>query len=156
MKTLILGGSFDPIHNGHLQMASLVKEKLKVDKVIFLIARAPRWKNLVTSDDDRLNMLKIALSKYESFEISYLEINSTDEINYTYNTILKYPKRADEELYFLIGGDQLEKLEVDTISFTQHLMVTNYATQQVIAQWVHSNSVEHLFLTVTSDLMAKL
>lgn len=112
MKTLIFGGSFDPIHNGHLKIASETKNYLNADKVLFLIAKSPRWKECNATDEDRLNMLKLALSKYEGFEISYLELDSNDEVNYTYETLKKYHRDENEEVYFLFGADQEEKLHL--------------------------------------------
>ena len=111
MKTIIFGGSFDPIHNGHLKIAKTALEAINADKVVFLIAKNPRWKDKRTDDIHRLNMVSIALKDYPKFEISKLELESTSSVNYTYETILKYDKKEDEELYFLIGYDQLSQLD---------------------------------------------
>lgn len=112
MKTIIFGGSFDPIHNGHLMIASKAKEEFQADRVVFVLAKQARWKKTKTSDKDRLNMLLEAIKDYKDFEVSTVELNSKSEVNYTFDTIKSYKKQKGEELYFLIGYDQLEKLHL--------------------------------------------
>lgn len=109
MEALLLyGGSFDPVHNGHLRMARAASMKLNAD-VIFIPAAIPRWKNPVATPKQRLDMLKIALKEggTPSFSIDLYEFNRTEEINYTVDTVAyfakKYPRR---KLYILIGADQ--------------------------------------------------
>ena len=106
---IIYGGSFDPIHNGHLRMAQAASLAFNAD-VIFVPAKAPRWKKPGASIKDRLAMLRTAI-KHEgssSFSISLVEANSKAEVNYTIDTLLyfkkKYPK---EKLYLLIGADSV-------------------------------------------------
>ena len=121
MKTLLFGGSFDPIHNGHLQILEKACTHLQIDRVVLIPARAPRWKKLSsTSDEQRIDMIKLAIEGKSNYSICYDEMNSSDEINYTYNTISHYKHDKSEELYFLIGYDQLDVLdkwyEIDKLS----------------------------------------
>ena len=112
-KVLIIGGSFDPIHNGHLQIAHKAQQRLKVEEVWFLLAKQPRWKKVSTPQTHRVKMLKLAIKDYPSFKYSDYEIKNTKskEINYTINTARKFKKLyPDYEFYYLIGTDQLEKL----------------------------------------------
>ena len=108
---IIYGGSFDPIHNGHLRIARAASLKLNAD-VIFVPARSPRWKECEASGEDRLKMMKLVLRLYApaGSQISEYELKSTSEVNYTIDTISyfykKYPK---SKLYLLIGGDQVNK-----------------------------------------------
>ena len=108
---IIYGGSFDPIHNGHLRIARAATLKLNAD-VIFVPARSPRWKKCEASAKDRLKMMKLVLRSYApaGAQISDYELNSKSEVNYTIDTIRyfckKYPK---SKLYLLIGGDQVNK-----------------------------------------------
>ena len=60
---IIYGGSFDPIHNGHLRIARAATLKLNAD-VIFVPARSPRWKECEASAEDRLKMMKLVLRAY--------------------------------------------------------------------------------------------
>lgn len=118
-KIILYGGSFDPIHLGHLFVAKNALSELKADRVVFIPASAPRWKELESSSSDRLNMLKLAIEDYKEFEINEIELNSTDEVNYTYNTVKSIVD--DNNIYYLlIGSDQLNKLdawyEIDKLS----------------------------------------
>lgn len=120
MKTIIFGGSFDPIHNGHIEIAKMALETIKADRVIFMLAKKPRWKSINTNENHRLEMLRIALEGIKEFEISLLEYNSNVDVNYTIDTIKSFNKQEGEELYFLIGNDQLSKLhnwkDIDELS----------------------------------------
>lgn len=110
MKRIILfGGTFDPIHFGHLKIAAKAYDVLKADQVIFILAKKPRWKTPSSSSEDRLNMLNLALEGYRNFEVSLIEYNSEDEVNYTIDTV---EKLIDDkaEYFYLIGSDQVEKL----------------------------------------------
>ena len=107
---LVFGGTFDPVHNGHLRIASKAAEKFNAS-VIFVIAKSPRWKEPEETSNQRLEMLKIALKnvKFE-YEICDFELNSKSDINYSIDTI-SYLKNLhkDDNLYFLIGADQVNK-----------------------------------------------
>jgi nicotinate-nucleotide adenylyltransferase len=121
-RVLILGGTFDPIHRGHIDIATAAYENYKYDEVWFLIARKPRWKRGVTPVAKRLKMLELAICDYPAFSICKEEIDSPLKTeNYTYDTmtslIAKYP---DIEFSYLIGADQLDKLnewkEIDKLA----------------------------------------
>ena len=120
MKTILFGGSFDPLHNGHIKVALKAKENLNADRVVFILAKSPRWKDPTATDRDRLEMLKLGIKDYPEFEICLDEFNSSSEVNYTYDTVKNFKKAEDEELYFLIGTDQEIKLdkwyEIDKLS----------------------------------------
>lgn len=107
---IIFGGTFDPVHNGHLRIALEASLKLNAD-VIFVPSKSPRWKTPLTAVDHRLKMLKIALKKAPAgSSISTYELKSDDPINYSIDTVKyfckKYPK---DKLYFLIGADQVNR-----------------------------------------------
>lgn len=113
MSSIILfGGTFDPIHNGHLHIASMVKSRLNADKVIFVPAKNPRWKD-PSATSSRLEMLELAIKDYKDFEISKFEINSSEKVNYSID-LAKYFCNIYpvDKIYFLIGYDQLEKLHL--------------------------------------------
>ena len=120
MKYIIYGGSFDPIHNGHIQMALKAKDTIGADKVIFLLSKKPRWKSPNEDEKHRLNMLNLALNDLSWAEIDLTEYDSLENVNYTYRTLLKLKKKYLGDLYFLIGGDNVNQLsawyEVEKLS----------------------------------------
>lgn len=108
-KTAVFGGTFNPIHNGHIHLIDTVIEKCGIDRMIVMPANIPPHKNIAdnVSDEDRLNMCRIAVSQIPHTEVSDYEIRKND-ISYTVNTLrdfkLMYP---DDELYFVMGSDML-------------------------------------------------
>ncbi|MBN1620963.1 MAG: nicotinate (nicotinamide) nucleotide adenylyltransferase [Endomicrobiales bacterium] len=108
----LFGGSFNPVHNGHISLALASKKELKLKKVIFIPAALPPHKKTVclAPKKHRLNMIKIALKKHAFFEISRFELKRKRS-TYTYQTvqyfIKKYPKK---ELFLIIGSDSLREL----------------------------------------------
>lgn len=117
MSTIILfGGSFDPIHCGHLSMARKALSVLQADQVIFIPAKKPRWKTLMGNDDDRLRLLQLALQDEKQFTFSTYELTAPHGGHYTIDTVRHFiqnhgEKEAKNTYYYLIGGDQLEKLD---------------------------------------------
>ncbi len=109
-RIIVFGGSFDPIHLGHLHIAERAISFFNADKCLFLPSSKPRWKNLKSSSEHRLKMLELALKDYDKCEICLEEINSNDEVNYSYNTMLRLMQKEEAEYYFLIGADQLNML----------------------------------------------
>ncbi len=101
----IMGGTFDPIHYGHLITATYIKEKLNFDKIIFIPCYiSPLKTNIKNSDSEhRINMLKLAIEGIQYFDYSDIEINNT-EISYTYNTLNKL-KNIYNKLNLIIGYD---------------------------------------------------
>jgi nicotinate-nucleotide adenylyltransferase len=102
MKIGMLGGTFNPIHRGHLVLAEECQKSFELDKVIFIPAHIPPS----TSSADRLNMVRLALESYDAFEISTYEIDKHD-VSYSIETIGHFKEKygQDAELYFLTGSD---------------------------------------------------
>ncbi len=111
MKICLFGGTFDPIHKGHIHIAKNALSEFELDKVIFVPTGNSYMKKDVSPAIHRLNMLKIALKNYPEFEISDIEIKR-EGYTYTRDTIKEikeiYP---DAEIYFLIGTDTLFMIE---------------------------------------------
>jgi nicotinate-nucleotide adenylyltransferase len=114
VKIGFLGGSFDPIHFGHLMAAQDAYEQHGLDRLVFVpAAQAPLKPNDVQSTaDDRLAMLRAAVEWDRRFEISDIEL-SRGGVSYTIDSAryfrALYPK---DDLYWIIGGDQLPKLHL--------------------------------------------
>lgn len=108
-KVGILGGTFDPIHYGHLFIAQNAKHCFNLDKVVFIPTGIPPHKLLfkVTDKKHRFNMTKLAIKGNDGFEISDIEFLK-DDASYTVDTVtaLKglYP---DTCFYYIVGADSL-------------------------------------------------
>ncbi len=107
---IIFGGTFDPIHNGHLRLMMYASLKLNAD-VVLVPAKSPRWKAPLTSSEHRLKMVKLALKNAPSGTIiSDFELKSKADINYTIDTVRYLKKKyKNDKLYLLIGVDQVNR-----------------------------------------------
>lgn len=115
-RTGIFGGSFDPIHYGHLILAQQIKEISGLDKIIFVPANINPFKieNPPASGTDRLRMTELATEGCPGFEVSDIEIRR-DGPSYTYDTLTELSRiynSAEEKtkLYFILGSDSLKKI----------------------------------------------
>ena len=111
MKLGIFGGTFDPIHQGHLLLARKALEQLGLDKVLFVPAFVPPHKKSrrdILPAPYRYEMVKLAVEEEPQFEVSDIEMNRAD-ISYTVDTLKElkniYP---DTTMYLIIGADSLE------------------------------------------------
>lgn len=113
MRIGILGGSFNPIHFGHLVLAEQAKEKFKLDKVIFVPANISPHKTKAELADasHRYKMAALAIAGNPAFEISDFEIKSEGK-SYSINTLREFKRRFGKKarLYFIAGSDSLKKL----------------------------------------------
>ncbi|MDP8298943.1 MAG: nicotinate-nucleotide adenylyltransferase [Candidatus Tantalella remota] len=113
MKIGLLGGTFNPIHMGHLVLAQECWFRLSLDKVIFIPAFLPPHKEVVSdiSVADRLNMVRIALEGDKRFEISTYEIDKGGT-SYSVDTIDHFIGVYGEqaELFFITGADSIDTL----------------------------------------------
>ena len=104
----ILGGSFDPVHNGHLLLAQEILSELDLNRIIMMPTRIQPFKQdqKTASVEDRLAMLELATSDNDIFEISTIELDR-DEVSYTINSlrILSEQYKDETELLFIIGYD---------------------------------------------------
>ena len=106
MKTGILGGTFDPIHQGHLALARAAKKQYRLDKILFIPALIPPHKTGrrdMTPAPYRYRMVEMAISNEPDFEVSDIEFNRP-EISYTVETLRDLKKRHPKDEFFLITG----------------------------------------------------
>lgn len=107
----IFGGSFNPIHYGHLMICEYIKEEMGLDKVIFIPTGNPPHKDLEVSAKDRYEMVRLAIFPNPDFEISDIETTRV-KMSYTVDTIRELKKiYREEKLYFLIGLDSIFQLK---------------------------------------------
>jgi len=104
----LLGGSFNPIHNGHLTIARLVRDQLRLDQVLFIPTGDPPHKRdgSLAPAKDRHEMVRLALADTPSFHLSDIEIRRSGK-SYSIDTIRELQRQfgSSAELYFLIGLD---------------------------------------------------
>lgn len=113
MKTGIFGGTFNPVHKGHIMLAEYCMESVGLDCIIMIPTAVPPHKisNDLASEDDRLNMCKLACRGKENFFVSDIEIKRQGK-SYTYETLTQlkeiYP---DDHLYTIMGADMFLTLD---------------------------------------------
>jgi len=112
MRLGILGGTFDPIHCGHIRMAEYCRDKLRLNKIYFIPAGNPPHKKPQISYDLRVQMLHLALNGNLHFEIKELEKQEqARNYTYTYYTLQKLRiEHPNDELYFLMGEDNVSEI----------------------------------------------
>lgn len=113
MKIGILGGTFNPIHIGHLILAEEVREKLSLERIIFVPTYLPPHKDNsdIAKAQDRYQMIKLAIKNNRYFLLSDIEIRR-DGRSYTIDTVKEFKKiYPNDELYFITGSDLLKYLD---------------------------------------------
>lgn len=109
----ILGGTFDPPHNGHMAIAEAALKELNLERMLLIPAKLPPHKTLdeVSSDIDRLEMLKLAVKGKPDLEISEIELERAG-LSYTIHTLKELKEiYSDIELVFIIGADNISEME---------------------------------------------
>jgi nicotinate-nucleotide adenylyltransferase len=125
--TTLFGGTFDPVHNGHLDIARAAAARFHLNKVLFIPAANPPHKSGAhASFDDRVRMLELAVTEDPRFEVSRIEEGG--ERSYSILTIEKLLPRAGR-LGFLIGADAFAEIETwrrwqDVVASVEFIVVT--------------------------------
>lgn len=111
-KIGLLGGSFDPIHDGHMLIAKTCYKKLKLDELWFIpVLNNPFKDREMASNEHRVAMIELAIRKHKHFKVNDIELQGNpNEKSYTYNTLLKLKEMyPDVKFYYIIGDDQVAK-----------------------------------------------
>ncbi len=115
MRLGLFGGTFNPIHLGHLRAAEEVSEFLALDRLLFIPAARPPHKNAtaVTPFAVRLEMVRLAVADHERFEVSDLE-NQRPDKSYSIDTLRWFRKEYGDaaDIFFIVGLDAM--LEIET------------------------------------------
>lgn len=112
MRIGLYGGSFDPVHRGHLLVAQAAHEEMNLDQIVFIPAARSPFKpdRQLSPDAVRLQMLRLALVGRNYCEVDSQEL-SRGGISYTIDTVKDYVRRfPGAELFYLIGADHVEQL----------------------------------------------
>lgn len=109
MRTGIFGGSFNPVHKGHIHLAENIKNELELDRIILVPSGNSPHRSMAEYADgkDRLEMLKLAAQGKEWLEVSDYELNA-DRISYSIYTVEHFRRKFPEDrLFLLLGSDML-------------------------------------------------
>ena len=112
MRLGILGGTFDPVHYGHLLMAETCRQQLKLNELRLIPAGSPPHKSdrSITDGHTRADMLQLAISGYPEFIVDRREIRRKGP-SYTVDTLTELASEFDgAELFFIVGADSLRDL----------------------------------------------
>jgi len=114
MRIAIFGGTFNPIHKGHMFLAKQAKKTLKLDKVVFVPAYIPPHKSSqgIIDADKRFHMIELAISGKPNFTVSRYEIDKKKKV-YSVETAAHFKKVFPKgtQLFFLTGADSLKGLD---------------------------------------------
>lgn len=110
-RICLFGGAFDPPHLGHLMLAETARERLSLDRVVFLPTGAPALKERTLSDSrHRVAMTELAIADNPAFAVDARETRK-DGVSYTINTVREMRKEHQNAvLFFLLGADRLADL----------------------------------------------
>jgi len=125
----VMGGTFDPIHNGHLVAASEVAQSFDLDEVVFVPTGQPWQKGAVTSAEHRYLMTVIATASNPRFTVSRVDIDRPGP-TYTVDTLRDIrTDRPDAELFFITGADAIEQIfswrNLDTLWELAHFVAVS-------------------------------
>lgn len=141
MRIGIFGGTFDPIHHGHLILARAAAEELLLDRVVFIPARISPHKTDIpgANAQDRLAMIRLAIESEPGFEANDMEIHRPSP-SYTVDTLRAWKRLApDAELYLLIGADNVAEFETwrqpDEIRCLAQIIVLDRAGCVTLPEW---------------------
>ncbi len=132
MRIGLFGGTFDPIHWGHLRSAEEVRETFSLDRIIFIPASTPPHKRRrpTTSAEERLRMVRLAVGGNRHFGVSAVELSRPGK-SYSIDTIRYFTRKqlAKDSLYFILGLDTFMAIDswknVDEIFPLCNLIVTS-------------------------------
>lgn len=153
MKIGILGGTFDPIHNGHLMLGEYAYRQFDLDLIWFMPNGNPPHKSddtIESQTKNRVEMVKRAISGTEYFSLQPYEVENK-EIHYSYKTMEFFEKSYPEyEFYFIIGADSLfsiEKWVHPEILLKKCVILAAYrdekGTEEMLAQIAYLNQKYH-------------
>jgi len=112
-KIVLFGGTFDPIHKGHIAVAQVAARYIDYDEVIFIPARRSPQKDRSpeASGEDRLKMISLAIKGQKGFSVSDCELKRA-EPSYTLDTVIQFGKfyGSKTTIYWLTGADSIDDL----------------------------------------------
>lgn len=140
----IFGGTFDPVHNGHIQLANRAIQEVELTKLLFVPAANPPHKNeIIASFKHRIAMLELVCKGSKHFLCSSIEAE-LPKPSYTVDTLTElmthYPTA---ELYFIIGGDAF----LDLLTWKSYKKILSMVKIIISPRVGYSNNRLHIFLS---------
>lgn len=144
----VFGGTFDPIHTGHLVATEQIREKLDLEKILFI----PCWiqpfkqKNKITSAADRLFMTKLAIQGNSYFQVSDIEIKRK-KVSYTVETLRELKRKyKNKQLYLILGSDNIRAIKKwykpeEIFQLAKVVFVTRPGINQALSLKLPENSI---------------
>ena len=153
MKTAIFGGTFDPIHSAHLEMARQAADQFALDRVLFIPAGNPPHKHADTPFEHRFRMVELACTADPRFIASRIEEGK--QKSYSIDTIERV-KAASGEVFFIIGADAFAEIETwrrwqDVIRAVEFIVAARPGHQIVSPPDALVHRLETLELPVSSS-----
>ena len=158
MKLALFGGTFDPIHNAHLEIAREAVRQFALDRVWFIPAARPPHKSTVTNTpyDDRFRMVQLACAGQPMFEASRIE--EGEEKSYSIETIqrVRGSLGAGDELYFLIGADAFGDIRTwrrwpEVIALVEFIVVSRPGRSYDVPEGARVHALDGVNLPVSSS-----
>lgn len=155
----IFGGTFNPIHLGHLILAQEVQQSLNLSKIIFMPSGNPPHKDFydIASPKHRFNMVKLAINENKYFEISDIEVNRFGK-SYTYDTLLELKNVYDfKNIKFIVGFDTLKDMVTwknikNVIELADFIVVNRGGLENHFEKIIQENSI----LAMGNFIMVKI
>ena len=153
MKTAIFGGTFDPIHSAHLEMARQAADQFALDRVLFIPAGNPPHKHADTPFEHRFRMVELACTADPRFVASRME--KGERKSYSIDTIERV-KAANGEVFFIIGADAFAEIKTwhrwqDVIRAVDFIVAARPGHQIVSPPGARVHRLETLELPVSSS-----
>jgi nicotinate-nucleotide adenylyltransferase len=154
--TAFFGGTFDPVHNGHLAIAKEAIARFDLDRVLFIPAANPPHKlnGAAAPYEDRVRMLQLACAGYTHFEVSRIEAGTAR--SYSIDTIERLEAAGAGPLAFLIGADAFADIQTwhrwrDVIAAVEFLVVTRPGAGYQVPEGARVRPLEGLELPISSS-----
>jgi len=160
--TAFFGGTFDPVHNGHLAVAGEAVARFKLDRVLFVPAANPphKLRGAAAAYEDRVRMLELACAGHPRFEVSRIEEGTAR--SYSIDTIERLHAVGVGSLAFLIGADAFADIRTwhrwrDVIAAVEFLVVTRPGAGYQIPEGARVRPLEGVELPISSsDIRAQI
>ena len=160
MRTVLFGGTFDPIHNAHLEVAREVLRRFDVGRVVFIPAANPPHKDggVFAPFEDRVRMAELACAGEPRFVVSRIEEGFAR--SYSILTIEKMLEQGEGPLSFLIGADAFAEIETwrrwrDVVRLVEFIVVTRPGAEWHMPEDGRVLEMPGLFLPVSSSEIRK-